>query len=204
MSLLTKSNNRGSSRRQIAIRGVDGNILELPDGEFRLIMETSSINLELKSEAEQDAIIETYQKFLNSLASPIQIVVQIREVDIDKYLEDYRKRVKGEAVEIYKQQSEVYQKFVRDLIKTNKILTKHFYIVVPFSDRNKTSIEVIKDQLGMHAKIIEQGLGKLGMQTRILTGLEALDLFYTFYNSEQAKLQPLKQQTMHMLAKQYM
>jgi len=204
MSLLTKSNSRGSSRRQIAIKGVDGNILELPDGEYRLIMETSSINLELKSEAEQDAIIETYQKFLNSLACPIQIVVQIREVDIDKYLADYRKRVEGETEEVYKQQSEVYQKFVRDLIKTNKILTKHFYIVVPYSDRNKTSMEVIKDQLSMYAKIIEQGLGKIGMQTRTLTGLEALDLFYTYYNAEQAKLQPLKQQTMHMLAQQFM
>jgi len=203
MSLLTKSNSKGSSRRQIAIRGVDGNVLELPDGEYRLIMQTSSINLELKSEAEQDAIIETYQKFLNSLACPIQIVVQIREVDIDKYLEDYRKRVKDETVEVYKQQSEVYQKFVRDLIKTNKILTKHFFVVVPYTDRNKTSMEVIKDQLSMYAKIIEQGLGKLGMQTRILTGLEALDLFYTFYNTEQAKLQPLKQQTMHMLAEQF-
>jgi len=63
--------------------------------------------------------------------------------------------------------------------------------------------EVIKDQLSMYAKIIEQGLGKLGMQTRILSGLEALDLFYTFYNTEQAKLQPLKQQTMHMLAQQF-
>jgi len=204
MSLLTKSNSKGSSRRQIAIKGVNGNILELPDGEYRLIMQTSSINLELKSEAEQDAIIETYQKFLNSLACPIQIVVQIREVDIDKYLEDYRKRVKDETVEVYKQQSEVYQKFVRDLIKTNKILTKHFYIVVPYTDQNKTSMEVIKDQLSMYAKIIEQGLGKLGMQTRSLTGLEALDLFYTFYNTEQAKLQPLKKQTMHMLAEQFM
>jgi hypothetical protein len=178
--------------------------LELPDGEHRLIMQTSSINLELKSEAEQDAIIETYQKFLNSLACPIQIVVQIREVDIDKYLEDYRKRVKDETVEAYRQQSEVYQKFVRDLIKTNKILTKHFYIVVPYTDRNNTSMEVIKDQLSMHAKVIEQGLGKLGMQIRILSGLEALDLFYAYYNAEQAKLQPLKQQTMHMLAQQFM
>ncbi len=204
MSLLTKSNNKGSSRRQIAIKGVDGNILELPNGEYRLLLETSSINLELKSETEQDAIIETYQKFLNSLACPVQIVVQIREVDIDKYLEDYRAVVKDETEAVYRQQSEVYQTFVRDLIKTNKILTKHFYIVVPYANRNKTSIEVIKDQLAMHAKIIEQGLGKLGMQTRILSGLEALDLFYTFYNAEQAKLQPLRQQTMHMLAQQFM
>jgi hypothetical protein len=202
MPLLTKSNNKGSSRRQIAIKGVDGNVLELPNGEYRLIMKTSSINLELKSEAEQDAIIETYQKFLNSLPCPIQIVTQTREIDLDKYLADYRKRVEGETEEVFKQQSEVYQNFVRQLIQNNKILTKHFFVIVPYSARNKTSMEVIKDQLNMYAKIVEQGLGKLGMQTRILTGLEMIDLFYTFYNTEQAKLQPLKQQTMHMLAQQ--
>jgi len=203
MSLLTKSNRKGSSRQQIAIKGVDGNVVELPNGEYRLIMQTSSINLELKSEAEQDAIIETYQKFLNSLACSIQIVTQIREVDIDKYLEDYARRVENETDEIYRKQSQIYQKFVRDLIKTNKILTKHFYIVVPFSDRNKASMTVVKEQLGMYAKIIEDGLKKLGMQSRVLTGLEALDLFYTYYNPEQAKLQPLTQQTMHMLAQQF-
>jgi hypothetical protein len=203
MPLLTKSNRKGSSRQQIAIKGVDGNVIELPNGEYRLIMQTSSINLELKSEAEQDAIIETYQKFLNSLACPIQIVTQIREVDIDKYLEDYSRRVENETDEIYRKQSQVYQKFVRDLIKTNKILTKHFYIVVPYSDRNKASMTVIKEQLGMYAKIVEDGLKRLGMQSHVLTGLEALDLFYTYYNPEQAKLQPLTQQTMHMLAQQF-
>jgi hypothetical protein len=203
MSLLTKSNRKGSSRQQIAIKGVDGNVIELPNGEYRLIIQTSSINLELKSEAEQDAIIETYQKFLNSLACSIQIVTQIREVDIDKYLEDYGRRVENETDEIYRKQSQIYQKFVRDLIKTNKILTKHFYIVVPYCDRNKASMTVIKEQLAMYAKIVDDGLKKLGMQSRVLTGLEALDLFYTYYNPEQAKLQPLTQQTMHMLAQQF-
>src|ERR1017187_8760031 len=108
MPLLTKSNSKGSSRRQIAIKGVDGNVIELPNGEYRLIMQTASINLELKSEAEQDAIIETYQKFLNSLACSIQIVTQIREVDIDKYLADYGRRVEHETDEVYRKQSQIY------------------------------------------------------------------------------------------------
>jgi hypothetical protein len=202
MSLLTKSNSKGSSRRQIAIKGIDGNVLELPNNEYRLVLQTSSINLELRSEAEQDAIIESYQKFLNSLPCPIQIVTQTREVDLDKYLTDYRKRVEGETIDVYKKQSEVYQKFVRELVQDNKILTKHFYIVIPYSPSTKASIEAVKEQLNMYAKIVEQGLNKLGMQTHLLTGLEVLDLFYTYYNAEQAKLQPLKQQTMHMLAQQ--
>jgi len=86
MPLLKKSNSKAtSSRRQIAIKGVEGNILELPNNEFRLVVAASAINIELKSEAEQDAIIDTYQRFLNSLPCTIQIVEYIKEIDIEKY-----------------------------------------------------------------------------------------------------------------------
>jgi hypothetical protein len=203
MSLFKKSNSKASSRRQIAIKGVDDGVLLLPSGHYATILQVSSINLELKSEAEQDAIIEMYQSFLNSLACPIQVLVRIRELDVDKYLDDYRARLADEQEEVYKKQIEAYIKFVRELIKTNKILTRYFYIVVPYADNNKASMGLIKDQLALHVGIVEHGLEKLGMQSRQLTSLEALDMFYGFYNPDQAKLQPLTAQTMQMLTTQY-
>ena len=74
MSILRKSNNKASSRQQIAIKGVRDSVLILPDNHYRMILRISSVNFELKSEDEQDAIIETYQNFLNSLACPLQII----------------------------------------------------------------------------------------------------------------------------------
>lgn len=203
MSLLTKSNNKVSSRRQIAIEGVEDGILRMPDNRYAVILKVSSINLGLKSDTEKDAIIETYKSFLNSLACPIDILIRIREIDVDKYLDDYRARMEEEQEEVYKKQIEAYINFVRDLIQTNKILTRHFYIVVPFHNQNKASFEVVKDQLALHTGIVESGLAKLGMHTRQLDSLELLDLFYTFYNPEQAKLQPLTVQTMQMLTSQF-
>ena len=203
MPLLRKSNSKVSSRRQIAIKGVEDGVLLLPNNKYRAILRVSSINLELRSEAEQDTIVETYQSFLNSLACPIQVLVQIREVDIDKYLDGYRQRLAEESEEVYKKQIEGYTTFVRQLIKTNKILTRHFYIVVPYDDNGKSSMEAIRDQINLHIGIITNGLTKLGMQARQLSSLEILDLFYGFYNPEHLKLQPLTMQTMHMLAKEY-
>jgi len=203
MSLLTKSNNKVSSRRQIAIEGVEDGILRMPGNRYAVILKVSSINLGLKSDAEKDAIIETYKSFLNSLACPIDILIRIREIDVDKYLDDYRARIEEEKEEVYKKQIEAYINFVRDLIQTNKILTRHFYIVVPFQNNNKASFEVVKDQLMLHTGIVENGLAKLGMHTHQLDSLELLDLFYTFYNPEQAKLQPLTVQTMQMLTSQF-
>ena len=37
-----------SSRKQIQIKGVKDNILLLPNNEYRVVLETSSVNFELK------------------------------------------------------------------------------------------------------------------------------------------------------------
>jgi hypothetical protein len=203
MSLFKKSSSKVSSRQQIAIQGVEDGILMLPGNKYRAILEVSSLNLELKSDAEKDAIIETYQNFLNSLACSVQVLIKVREIDIDKYLEDYRTRLANEKEEVYKQQIEGYVRFVRSLIQSNKILTRQFYVVVPYDDVSKSSKAFVKDQLDLNIGIIKNGLEKLGMQTRQLSSLEVLELFYTFYNEEKAKLQPLTAATMEMLTKQY-
>ena len=83
--------NKVSSRRQIQIKEVKDDILILPNQQYRMILETSSVNFELKSEAEQDVLIDSFQNFLNSLNSQLQILVRVREVDIDHYLEDILK-----------------------------------------------------------------------------------------------------------------
>ena len=61
MSLLFK--NKVSSRLLINIKSIDNNVLELPGGEYRAIMEISSINFDLKSEQERDVIMQNYIVF---------------------------------------------------------------------------------------------------------------------------------------------
>lgn len=60
MLLLHKSKNKVSSRQQIQIKEVRDDILILPHNQYRIALETSSINFELKSEAEQDTIIDSF------------------------------------------------------------------------------------------------------------------------------------------------
>ena len=176
MSIFKKSNSKISSRKQIDIEGVRDNILLLPGDKYRAVLEVSSINFELKSEAEQDALIDTYQSFLNSLTTPLQIVVRIREMDMDKYLEDFQVRVQQEREEVYKNQILNYTEFVGGLISKNKILSRHFYVVLPL-DTKESDFEVVKEQLALTADIVTKGLSRLGMQARQLESLELLDLF---------------------------
>ena len=199
MFALQKSKNKVSSRSQIAIKGARDGILILPNNQYRAVLEVSSLNFELKSEDEQDIIIDTYESFLNSVGTNLQILIRTREVDMDKYLEDLGMRLEDEAEPIYKKQLKNYDEFIRSLIQSNKILTRRFYVIVPFSATGKIEFDLVKEQLGITVDIVAKGMMRLGMHTKELSSLEILDLFYSFYNPVQAKLQPLTERALQMI-----
>ena len=199
MFALQKSTNKTSSRQQIAIKGVRDNILMLPNNQYRAILHVSSLNFELKSEEEQDAIIDTYESFLNSVGSNLQILIRTREIDMDKYLEELTERLDGEAEPVYRKQLKNYDEFIRSLITANKILTRHFYVVIPYAASGKADFELIKEQLNQKVDIVSKGMTRLGMHAKQLSSLEVLDLFYSFYNPAQAKIQPLTEQALQLI-----
>lgn len=199
MFALRKSKTKTSSRNQIAIKGVRDGILVLPGHNYRAVLEVSSLNFELKSEDEQDAIIDTYESFLNSVGTSLQILIRTREIDMDKYLSDLSERLIDEDESIYHQQLKNYHEFIKSLIQSNKILTRRFYIVVPHSVSGKPDYDLVKEQLGLTVDIVTKGMMRLGMHARQLSSLEVLDLFYSFYNPSQSKLQPLNERAMQMI-----
>jgi hypothetical protein len=195
MLLLTKSNSKVSSRRQIEIKEVKDGVLVLPNQEYRMVIETSSVNLELKSEDEQDVLIDSYQNFLNSLSIPLQILIRVREVDIDSYLEKIQTEKTHEKEKVYKLQIDNYTEFVGKLVSGNKILQRRFYVIIPYKNLDHTKdFSVIKEHIHLQRDIVVRALEKLGMKTNVLDSLEILDLFYGFYNPSQVKTQELKNQ----------
>ena len=203
MSVFRKSNNKVSSRRQIQIRGVQDGILELPGKQYRMILEASSLNFELKSDAEQDAIIEGYQSFLNALPCAVQIVTRIRMMDMERYLEDFRQTSSHESDAVYREQITAYADFVQSLVTSNKILSRRFYVVIA-SAGTSTDITAAREHLRLNGDIVSKGLSRLGIMTRTLSSLEILDLFYSFYSPVQAKRQPVTEQTMQLLKSSFL
>jgi hypothetical protein len=202
MFILQKSNKKVSSRHQINIKGVRDGVLLLPNNHYRAVLQISSVNFELKSEDEQDALIETYQSFLNSMSCPLQILIRVREMDIDKYLENFHNRLVYESEEIYRQEIQNYTEFVKTLITSNKILARHFYVIIPYMGKG-SDFEIVKEQLNLNTDIVIKGLARLGIQSRQLSSLEVLDLFYSFYDPGQAKRQPITEKTLELLTRSY-
>ncbi|OGE31924.1 hypothetical protein A2631_02260 [Candidatus Daviesbacteria bacterium RIFCSPHIGHO2_01_FULL_44_29] len=196
MLLFNKSKDKLSSRRQIQIKEVKDGILVLPNHEYRVVIETSSINFELKSDEEQDVLIDGFQNFLNSLPSQLQVLVRVREVDIDGYLEKISKSKQTEKERVYKDQIDNYSEFIKDLVAGNKILSRKFFVVIPYKhiDSNK-DFNLIKEQIHLSRDIVLRGLEKLGIKAKVLDSIELIRLFYSSYNPSQLKTQELSAHT---------
>lgn len=184
---------KGSARSQIGIKEVRDGVLVLPGNRYRTVLATSSVNFELQSVEEQDAIVDTFQSFLNSLNSPVQILIRVRELDVERYLEDFAIARSSETEAQYKTQLATYSAFIRKLVAGNKILSRRFYLIVSYENREVSDFSLIREQLMLEQEILVKGLEKMGMTARPLSSLEILELFYSFYQPETAKTQPLAQ-----------
>lgn len=192
----------------------DGTVV-LKDGTLRTVLLVSSINFALKSEDEQNALISSYVGFLNSLDFPIQVVMQSRKLQIQPYLDNLYKIEKELPNELLKIQIADYRAFVKELVEIGQIMTKRFYVVVPydplsnkkkgfvarFKEVMKPAITIrIKDErfqarkkdLDSRVRQVSGGLESMGLQIVSLDTQSLIELYYTSYNPDIAFAQELQ------------
>lgn len=81
-----KPNKDTSTQRYLPFSEIRDNMLVMKDGSSRMVLRVHALNFNLKSIEEQDAILMSYQRFLNALNFPIQIIVRSLRVDIEAYI----------------------------------------------------------------------------------------------------------------------
>lgn len=177
----------------------------LKNGSLRGVLAVSSINYDLKSSDEQEAIISQYQNFLNSLDFPLQILINSRKLNIDHYLEFLSKKEKEQQNDLLRLQISEYRNFIDQLVSVSSIMEKNFYIVVPFyavesketgffknlfaSSNSKKNImeksenfETYKSQLFQRMDQITASLSGIGLRLNPLKTEELIELVYNAYN----------------------
>jgi hypothetical protein len=192
----------GSAQKQIDIENINEGVIKISKEEYRLVLKTGSINFELKNEQEQDAIIDIYENFLNGLNFPIQILIRTRELNIKEYLEELGDLEKNEDEEIYKLQIQNYSKYIDELVRDNKIISRNFYIVVGITSKEKDQ-SLIRDQLLIKSDLVSKNLSKIGITTKQLDSLEIIDLFYSFYSPNNYRNQPISEISLLALDEEY-
>ncbi|MDD3645776.1 MAG: hypothetical protein PHH06_00045 [Candidatus Gracilibacteria bacterium] len=129
-----------STQRHLAFSQVRENVMIMKDDSARLVLKCSSINFLLKSTEEQDAIIISFQRFLNSLDFPIQILVRSKKLDIDSYLKKLSDKALHQKNSLLQNQTYEYIEYLKKLIEVAQIMKKEFYIIIPFDKVENTSV----------------------------------------------------------------
>ncbi len=209
-----KKNSSASTQQYLDILEIKDDTVVMRDGTLRAVLAVSSINFALKSEDEQNAIISSYVSFLNNISTPIQIVVQSRDLNIDNYIEYLKTKEKEQTNRLLKIQTGEYIEYIKELVSMGKIMNKKFFVVIPyspFSDKHKGFLSQIseifkpatvlklkeakflkyKDNLSRRVDSIFSALMSLGVDVKQLNTQELIELYYNSYNPETSKNQPL-------------
>lgn len=201
----------GATQDFVPVKEVRDGIVILKDGSLRALLLTSSVNFALKSVDEQNSILFQFQNFLNSLEFPVQIAIESRKLDIRPYIALLEDRYREQVSDLLKIQTREYIEFIRSFTESANIMTKSFFIVVPYSPsvissakvtgffgkKNTqkedpiTAFEEHRSQLEQRVAIIEQGLVRTGVRVAQLGTEEIIELYYKIFNpGEQDK--PIK------------
>jgi len=213
-SNLAKNTVSVSTQQYLDIAEIKENTIVMKDGTLRAVLLVSSINFALKSEDEQNAVIESYVRFLNNLSFTLQIVIQSRELDIDNYLEYLKEKEKEQTNKLLKVQTADYIEYIKELTSLGKIMNKRFYIVVPYNpltDSHKSFFSLVGEALRpatiiklkektfrQYQEMLERriesvvgGLESMGVAVARLDTQSLIELYYKTYNPETSKNQTL-------------
>jgi hypothetical protein len=189
----------------VPVKEVRNGVVLLKDGGYRGILLCSSVNFALKSEDEQKGIIGGFQTFLNTLDFTVQIVVHSRKMDIRPYLELLQARLAVQSTELMQLQLREYISFIQNMVEGSDIMTKMFYVVVPYApagaseithaiegigkakpqtatEANENDFEEYRVQLEQRMSLVASGLAASGLRAAALGTEEVIELMYRSFN----------------------
>ena len=213
---LAGSRPTASTQQYLDIAEIRDDIVVMKDGTLRAVLLAASINFSLKSEEEQEATIQAYISFLNTLEEPVQIAIQSRKLNIDDYLNRLSATEKELTNELLKAQIADYRNFVSELVELGEIMQKKFFVVVaynPASAKRKgfftrmTEIITPLVSVRLRAERLQQrktdlmtkvdgiraAMSSMSIQTAMLDTQSLIELYYSSYNPQSAQIQKLDQ-----------
>jgi hypothetical protein len=187
----------------VPVKEVRNGVIVLKNDGYRAVLMCSSINFALKGEDEQRAIIGGFQSLLNTLDFSVQIVVHSRKTDIRPYLALLETRMQDQTTELMRLQLREYIQFIRNFIDSSDIMSKLFYVVVPYTPGaggivkqaapifggkpvpqagNQGTFEEHRVQLEQRMSLVVSGLAASGVRAVPLGTEEIIELLYRSFN----------------------
>ena len=208
-------NSHPSFQDQLDIAEIKEDVVILRDGSLRAVLAVSSVNFDLKSDQEQEGLIFAYQRFLNAFDFPFQIVISSKKFDVDPYLSMLKRKGRSETNELLRRQINDYVGFIENLVGMANIMTKLFYIIIPFyvienkkkglfskisstinPQKNiyqkREDFETYKNQLFQRVDQVIETLSGAGIRMIPLNTEELIELYYNSYNPSEFEYVKIK------------
>ncbi len=213
--------NPNSTQNTLQIAEIRDGIVIMSDGSFRSVVMVKSINFDLMSQGEQEAVEYSYQSFLNSLYFPVQIFIRSSKIDLQPYIEKLDKIRTEHDNMLLALLMDDYIGYIDALSQQTNIMDKKFYIVIPYFPHvdtqkaltqsknffsglgallntkehqvivNEADLEKAKSELRNRVQATLSGLLQCGVQGLPLDTQELIELYYDTYNPDTAVRQPL-------------
>lgn len=214
--------NPNSTQNVLQIAEIRDGIVIMSDGSFRSVVMAKSINFDLMSPQEQEAVEYSYQGVLNSLYYPVQIFIRSQRVDLQPYIEKLDKIRTEHDNMLLAVLMDDYINYIDQLSQQTNIMDKKFYIVVPYFPHtdvqkalsqsknffsglagifsakeqhvtiNEADLEAAKTELRNRVQALLSTLMQSGVQALPLDTQELIELYYDTYNPDTATRQQLK------------
>jgi len=189
------------------------------DGTFRAVIMCQSINFDLMSPEEQEAIEYSYQGFLNSLYFDIQVFVRSQHVDLRPYLQKMDKIRSQHDNMLLALLMEDYIQFMDAVSHQANIMDKKFYIIIDFHTTmstqkavesskgflstimgkkeqhvvvNEADLVAAKTELKNRIQTVMSGLQQCQVNSAPLNTEELIELYYDAYNPDTATRQRMR------------
>lgn len=203
-----------STQKYLEIAEIKEDTVVLKDGTLRAVILVSSINFALKGELEQQSLISAYMDFINSFDYEFQIVIQSRNINLDNYLNSLTGLIEGQKNDQLKAQMISYRNYLSQLLDSNDIMTKKFFVVIPYSalkserktffnklkdlftpgivlKLSKDSFEKYKREIDIRAGQVMGQLESMGLKATRLDTQSLIEMYYSVYNPGTAQNQKM-------------
>ena len=198
------ANSKAPTQKFVPIKDIRDNVVIKRNGEMLMVVLASSVNFALKSLDEQQAILQQFQNFLNTLDFSLQIYVQSRQLNIEPYIEILHGLNKQQDNDLMRIQLQEYISFITKFTDEYDVMSKSFFVVIPYSptklnvskgfskflgsssssgtSSTSQQFEEHRLQLEQRAAMVVQGLAGVGVRTMTLQKDDLVELYYHLYN----------------------
>jgi hypothetical protein len=184
---------RGSSQAGfVPLRGIRKQVLCLssPRGIVcRAGIEIAGTNLAMLSADEQQTLYEMYWSLLRGITYPVQLLIRIRPMPIDAYLQQVLPP--APVVESWQLLAHDHAMLLRQLVQERPLFSRRFYLFIPaeeevqlrFRSRKRKTQDFarLEEQLTQRVEQLCAQFAQLGFSCRRMTSLEMARLYDTAY-----------------------